>query len=143
MPRKKAIQAGENELQRPRAGAVKVGEARAEYVVDAPPRLRLAMPMATTRLSSKNQITLPVVMIRALDLEPGDEVDLIAIGDMICLERAPKTHEEWEAKVVGAMAHVPEWQTEEGIDTWVRNERDSWDRQWDKEWEQSDRTSKP
>ena len=30
-------------------------------------------------------------------------------------------------------SHVPEWQTKEGIRAWVRQERDSWDREWDSE----------
>ena len=82
-----------------------------------------------TRLSSKNQITIPVAICRALDMRPGDEILLIPGTDHLWIERAPRTPEEWIAKTQGSMAHVEEWSTKQKVDAWVRNERDSWDRE--------------
>jgi bifunctional DNA-binding transcriptional regulator/antitoxin component of YhaV-PrlF toxin-antitoxin module len=85
---------------------------------------------AITRLSSKNQITLPVAMVRALGMKPGEEVDLSIIGDTIFLSRRPRTPQEWVAKFAGSMK-VPGWDTPEAIDAYVREERDSWTRDGD------------
>jgi bifunctional DNA-binding transcriptional regulator/antitoxin component of YhaV-PrlF toxin-antitoxin module len=80
-----------------------------------------------TRLSSKNQLTLPVAMVRRLGLEPGDELDLTVVGDAIRVERRPRTPQEWVDRLAGSMSHVPEWQTDDDIDAYVRRERDSWE----------------
>jgi bifunctional DNA-binding transcriptional regulator/antitoxin component of YhaV-PrlF toxin-antitoxin module len=86
---------------------------------------------ARTRLSGKNQITLPVAMVRALSLAPGDEIDLVIMEGTIELRRRPQTPDEWADRLYGTLANVPEWKTKESIDAWIRNERDSWDREWD------------
>ena len=111
-----------------------IREARAAYDArDEAVRLRPATGVTVTRLSSKNQITVPVVYVRALELQAGDEVQVMVVGDMIVLQRHPRTAEEWEARLCGSMSHVPEWRTAEDIDAWVRRERDSWDREWDRD----------
>ena len=91
------------------------------------------LPLMDSRLSSKNQITLPVAMTRALDWRPGDEVTLMVHGDMVVLHRSPRTPEEWLESVTGTMTQVEEWGSKEKIDAWVRAERDSWDRAWDQD----------
>jgi AbrB family looped-hinge helix DNA binding protein len=90
-------------------------------------------PVIKTKISSKNQITVPVAICRALDIRPGDEIMLMKMGDGVWLERSPRTPEEWIEKTQGSMAHVEEWSTKEKIDAWVRRERESWDRDWDPE----------
>ncbi len=84
----------------------------------------------TTRLSGKNQITLPVAMVRALAWRAGDEVDLMIDGEEIWLRRRLQGKALLDS-LQGALRHVPEWQTQERIDGWARGERDSWDREWD------------
>jgi bifunctional DNA-binding transcriptional regulator/antitoxin component of YhaV-PrlF toxin-antitoxin module len=81
----------------------------------------------TTKLSSKNQLTLPVAMVRRLGLEPGDELDLTVVGEAIRVERRPRTPQEWVDRLAGSMSHVPEWRTDEDIDAYVRRERDAWE----------------
>ncbi len=86
----------------------------------------------TTRLSGKNQITLPVAMVRTLGWRAGEEVDLMIDGEEIWLRRRLQGRPLLD-RLEGALSHVPEWQTDEGIRAWVRGERDSWDREWDSE----------
>jgi AbrB family looped-hinge helix DNA binding protein len=108
-----------------------VGEARLAYRVEAPTDLWSG---ATTTLSSKNQITLPAAMCRALDIRPGDKLDLWVNGRSIIVERMPRTPEEWIETTAGAMSHVPEWESDEKIDAWVRGIRSEWDeREWQDE----------
>ena len=105
-------------------------EARLEYLVhplDDEMEVRV-----TTKLSTKNQITLPVAMVRRLGLRPGDEIDLMVEGDMIQAERRPKTPQEWIGRLRGAMAQTPEWKTKDDIDAWIRGERESWEHEPDR-----------
>jgi len=103
-------------------------EARAEYRMGE--RMIDTEDHAITRLSSKNQITLPVAMVRGLGLKAGDEISLRVLGDTIYLSRRPQTAEEWLAKFSGSI-HVPGWETKESIDAYVQGERDSWTREGD------------
>jgi bifunctional DNA-binding transcriptional regulator/antitoxin component of YhaV-PrlF toxin-antitoxin module len=109
----------------PERGWRRVAEIGAPYLVledeDA------AAVRGTTRLSSKNQLTLPVAMVRRLGLEPGDELDLTVVGDAVRIERRPRTPQEWLDRLSGSLSHIPEWQTDEDIDAYVRRERDSWE----------------
>jgi antitoxin component of MazEF toxin-antitoxin module len=109
----------------PERGWRRVAEIGAPYLVleDEDP----AAVRGTTRLSRKNQLTLPVAMVRQLGLEPGDELDLTVVGDAIRIERRPRTPQEWLDRLAGSLSHIPEWQTDEDIDAYVRRERDSWE----------------
>lgn len=100
---------------------------RQRYLVGFPPA---PSHRARTRLSSKNQITLPVSIVRQLGLKPGDEIDMSVWGDELIMHRRPQTAEEWIARFSGRI-HVPGWETQEKIDTYVREERDSWNREGD------------
>lgn len=105
------------------APASGVAETQAAYVADRP-----AAPVwGRTRLSSKNQVTLPVAMVRELGIRAGDEIDIMRWGDELILSRRPQTPDEWVAKFAGSI-NVPEWDTREKIDAYVRGERDSWER---------------
>jgi len=103
----------------------RVAEIGAPYLVldDEDP----AIARGTTRLSSKNQITLPVAMVRHLGLEAGDELDLTVVGEAIRVELRPRTPQAWVDRLAGSMAHVAEWKTDDDIDAYVRRERDSWE----------------
>ena len=111
------------------ASVNRVGEARFAYLINEEDEPELHV---TTKLSTKNQITLPVAMVRSLALRAGDEIDLKVEGDMIQIERRPKTPQEWIQRLRGTMAHVPEWQSKDRIDAWTRSERESWEREWDR-----------
>lgn len=105
-----------------------LNDARVAYRVE--PRDEEEELRGTTRLSGKNQLTLPVAMVRSLGWRAGDEVDLMIDGEEIWLRRRLQGKPLLD-RLEGALSHVPEWQTNEGIRTWVRGERDSWDREWD------------
>ena len=111
----------------------RIGESLAVYYAVPPDEQEEAAMSATTRLSAKNQITLPAAMVRQLGLRAGDEIDLLALEQRVTLERRPRTPEEWVDRLAGALSHVAEWATDEKIDAWVRGERESWDREWDKD----------
>ena len=100
-------------------------EARLAYDAGIAPSTK---DVAVTRLSSKNQLTVPVALVRALGLIAGDEVELMIVGETLMVERRPQTWDEWNTKMRGALAGVPGWNTREGIDAWVNGERDSWER---------------
>lgn len=87
---------------------------------------------ARTRLSAKNQITLPVAMLRRLGIRAGDELDLTIYDGAIEVRKRLEGGKllDW---LQGSLAEVPEWQTEADIAAYVRGERDSWEREWDKE----------
>ncbi|MDO8750017.1 MAG: hypothetical protein Q7K03_02575 [Dehalococcoidia bacterium] len=77
------------------------------------------MPKVT--LSSKNQITLPVGMVRILGLEAGDILTLIQAGDHLAL--FPKSA-SFPDSIAGSMKGF--WGTREEIDRYVAQERASW-----------------
>ncbi len=93
----------------PEARTGKIGEGRGGHLAAPQDDEEEAAMSATTRLSTKNQITLPAAMVRRLQLRPGDEIDLLALEGRVTLERRPRTPEEWVARLAGAMTHVPEW----------------------------------
>jgi bifunctional DNA-binding transcriptional regulator/antitoxin component of YhaV-PrlF toxin-antitoxin module len=111
------------ERRTPRA---RVDESRAAYIA-SPPEDETAV-LSTTRLSSKNQITLPAAMLRRLEWVAGDDIWVNIIGDAVLIEKAIPP-DELVDKLRGSMAHVPEWRTKESIDAWVRSLRDEWDRE--------------
>jgi antitoxin component of MazEF toxin-antitoxin module len=84
--------------------------------------------VATTRLSAKNQITLPTRMVRALGLKPGDAVDIVFAMDALVIDKAVRGKELLD-RLQGSMAGSPGWETKEAIDAWIANERNSWDRE--------------
>ena len=111
----------------------RVGEARAEY--DASEDLPTE---GLTRLSSKNQITIPAGMVRLMGWKPGDDIRLIARGEHIALRRQ-RYGQELLDYLAGSMAHVPEWRTKEDVDKWVRDLRDEWETDLDREWAKTSR----
>jgi antitoxin ChpS len=102
----------------------KVSEAVLEYLVGSAARTHQA---ATAKLSSKNQITLPVAMVRALGLKPGRNLMLDLRDDRIILRPEP---EDWVEYLRGSMKGVY-GNTLEEMDAYVRRERASWRRRAD------------
>ncbi len=102
----------------------KVREAKLEYTADRRP---LYPEMAFTKLSSKNQITLPVAYVRDLGLKPGDEVVLWLDKDHITVERRLYGKELLDS-LQGSMKSG-EWSTREGTLAWIKNIRDEWERE--------------
>lgn len=80
------------------------------------------MPEVT--LSSKNQITIPVAMVRALGLKAGDELNIIQVGDHLALFPTPAN---WVDYFRGSLKGVY-GSTKEEIDRYIAEERASWDR---------------
>jgi antitoxin ChpS len=84
-----------------------------------------ASPMsevATAKLSSKHQITLPVAMVRRLGLEPGDRLAVGVEGDRIVLRPQPR---DWVEYYHGRLKGVY-GSTIAEMDEYVRKERASW-----------------
>jgi len=78
--------------------------------------------VATAKLSSKHQITLPVAMVRRLGLQPGRRLILRLEGDRILLRPEP---EDWVEYFHGRLKGVY-GSTIEEMDEYVRKERASW-----------------
>jgi len=83
--------------------------------------------VATAKLSSKHQITLPVAMVRRLGLEPGRRLILRLEGDRILLRPEP---EDWVEYFRGRLKGVY-GRTRAEMDAYVRKERASWRRRAD------------
>lgn len=102
----------------------KVREAVLDYLTEA------ANPMsevAVAKLSSKNQITLPVAMVRRLGLQAGRKLMLRLEDDRIVLRPEP---EDWVEYYHGRLKGVY-GSTIEEMDEYVRKERASWRRRED------------
>jgi len=78
--------------------------------------------VATAKLSSKHQITLPVAMVRRLGLEPGDRLAVGVEEDRIVLRPRPR---DWVEYYRGRLRGVYGSSVEE-IDEYIRKERESW-----------------
>jgi bifunctional DNA-binding transcriptional regulator/antitoxin component of YhaV-PrlF toxin-antitoxin module len=86
--------------------------------------------IATTRLSAKNQITLPVRMVRSMGLKAGDEVDITVIdADAVVVSKALRG-KALIRRLRGSMGSAP-WDTHEAIEGYVKAEREAWRRPWD------------
>ena len=73
---------------------------------------------ATTRLSSKRQITIPARMARALGLEPGDHLIIRLEGERIALLPVPESYtKNFAGSLAGRYGDA---------DQYVREERAAW-----------------
>jgi bifunctional DNA-binding transcriptional regulator/antitoxin component of YhaV-PrlF toxin-antitoxin module len=99
----------------------KVAEAKLAYRADSQP---LYPVFGTTKLSSKNQITLPVAYVRDLGLQPGDEIIIWLEKGHMVLEKRLHGKELLDS-LQGSMKD-PEWKTKEDIDAWIRSLREEW-----------------
>jgi AbrB family looped-hinge helix DNA binding protein len=70
--------------------------------------------MADVTLSSKNQITIPVGMVRSLGLEAGDKLVVMQSGDHLALFPKPADFADY---IVGSMKGF--WGSKEQIDRYV------------------------
>src|SRR5688572_11202166 len=113
------------ELQESKAGGVMAGEYKrrkapvrkvGEAAVDSSALLQ--EPVLST-ISSKNQITLPVHLLRELGIGPGDRVAMVRDGDRLILRPRPKN---WASYYAGSLKGV--YGTKEEIDAYVREQRD-------------------
>jgi len=77
----------------------------------------------TVTLSSKHQITLPMNMVRSLDLKPGAKLVLELIDDRIVLLPQP---DSWADYFTGSMKGVY-GSTKEEIDRYIAEVRYGWD----------------
>ncbi len=96
---------------------VRVGEALVAYHAE-PAKYESRGDFAHVTLSSKNQITLPVGMVRMLGLEPGDQLTLSRLHDEVVLTKRLYGKELMDS-LAGSL-NRPEWDTDEKIDEWLR-----------------------
>ena len=98
---------------------VKAKKSRKKSTTPRPRRGRAT----TSRISSKNQITIPVEVLREVNLKPGDEVEfMIDKEERIVL--APSAEQEWKKalrKIAGTMPGLGE-----NFD--YKKEREEWDK---------------
>src|SRR5690554_2414471 len=85
------------------------------YTVD-----RQSEPAMTT-ISSKNQITLPVSLLRELGLTPGDRLAITREGERLVLRARPK---DWVSYHAGSLGGVY-GRNREDVDAYVREGRRS------------------
>ena len=78
------------------------------------------MPLVT--VSSKHQVTLPVEIVRALDIQPGEKLVMDVIDDRIVAIRQP---ESWVSYMRGT-AHGLYGENRQQMDRYVAEERASW-----------------
>src|SRR3990170_1853356 len=118
MPRKKADSQAKYPLTR-NLKYSKVAEAALVYLVEEAP----AMPdTAITTISSKNQITLPVSLVRALGLEAGDKLTVQLEDQRIVLKPRPK---DWVTYYGGALAGYY-GKTKKEVDAYLAEVRGDW-----------------
>lgn len=101
----------------------KVEEAKLEYRAETPPMYPV---FGTTKLSSKNQITLPVAYVRDLGLQPGDELIVWLEKGHIVLEKRLFGKELLD--YLQGSIKSDAWGSKEKIDKWVRDLRDDGER---------------
>jgi len=73
--------------------------------------------MAEAKLSSKNQIVIPLEARKALGLKPGDTVIIVPHGNVLTIMRKPKDYAKAIIGIAKGM-YPPDY---------LRRERDSWE----------------
>ena len=103
------------------AGEYKQRKVRERKVAEAAVAYEALMqePVLST-ISSKNQITLPVQLLRELGIGPGDRVAMVRQDDRLILRPRPKN---WVEYYQGSLAGVY-GNTKEEIDEYIRELRD-------------------
>src|SRR4030042_2788145 len=97
----------------------KVREAALAYLTEG---VSPMSEVATAKLSSKHQITLPVDVVRRLGLDPGDRLAVRVEEDRIVLRLRPR---DWVEYYRGRLRGVYGSSVEE-IDEYIRKEREGW-----------------
>ena len=92
---------------------MKVSEAAVEYIT-----ARKEEPVST--ISSKNQITLPVQLLRQMGVGPGDRLAVALEGGRLVLRARPK---DWVEHYAGSLGGL--WGNAEEIEAEIREGRDS------------------
>lgn len=88
----------------------------------SPPRPRRGRA-TTSRISSKNQITIPIEVLREVNLKPGDQIEfMIDKEDRVVL--APIADAKWKKTLRELAGSMPDL----GTDFDYRKERQDWDR---------------
>jgi AbrB family looped-hinge helix DNA binding protein len=102
-------------------------DAAEAYVYDPTP---VELQRGLTRLSGKNQITVPVAVARALGWAPGDEIELRVDGEGVYMEKKLPRIDALR-RLRGSLAEA--WPDRESADNYARGERAAWDRGWDED----------
>jgi bifunctional DNA-binding transcriptional regulator/antitoxin component of YhaV-PrlF toxin-antitoxin module len=94
--------------------ASRVAEAALEYIVNR-------REEAVSTISSKNQITLPVQLLRQMGVGPGDRLAVALEGNRLVLRVRPK---DWAEHYAGSLPNL--WgDTVEEIDAFIREGRET------------------
>lgn len=99
-------------------GKLRIREAAVAYIVDH------RNEDAVTTISSKNQITLPVHLLRELGLEAGDRLAITRDGDRLVLRVRPR---DWVTHHAGSLAGVY-GKDQRAADEYVREQREGGER---------------
>ena len=100
------------------AGKVKAKKTGKKSTTKSPRRGRAT----TSRISSKNQITIPVEVLREVNLKPGDKVEfMIDKQERIIL--APSDQATWKKNLMQLAGSMPEL----GSNFDYKKERQEWD----------------
>jgi antitoxin component of MazEF toxin-antitoxin module len=74
-------------------------------------------------ISSKNQITLPVAALRALNLKPGHRLRLVLKENALAISPAPASWTDYYAGVANGLYG----RNEQAVDTYIRESRGEWE----------------
>jgi bifunctional DNA-binding transcriptional regulator/antitoxin component of YhaV-PrlF toxin-antitoxin module len=102
-------------------------DAAEAYVYDPAPT---ELYRAVTRLSGKNQLTVPVAVARSLGWLPGDEIELRVEGEGVYMEKKLPRIQALR-RLRGRLAEA--WPDKDSGDNYARGERAAWDRAWDED----------
>lgn len=100
-----------------------LSDVRAVYRTDPPIAERLQ-----TRLSGKNQLTMPVSVTRLLGWEPGDTIEIRVSGEGVYMEKKLNRNEALR-RLRGSLAGA--WPNRESAERYAQAERASWEDEWD------------
>lgn len=118
----KAKKAATSATKRPVEGAAAVKAAK-KAPVDRAKKSTRAGRTSTSKLSSKNQLTVPVDILRSIGLTTGDEVEF-SVNDAGFIEVKPVVEENPLLQLAGIGAGIYD-------DFDLAKDRESWSRPWD------------
>ena len=114
---------GEQHEEEPVRPGTYLGEARAVYRTEP-----VAVERLRTRLSGKNQLTMPVSVTRLLGWAPGDTIEVRVAGEGVYMEKKLNRNEALR-RLRGTLAGA--WPDRASAEKYAQGERASWDDEWD------------
>lgn len=84
--------------------------------------------MPQVRMRERNQLTIPMAITQAAGIEPNDALEVTYVNGVIIIVPVVKTVKKFSIKDFVGSAHGTWGKTDEEINHFIRNERDSWER---------------